>query len=195
MILGYLILAHLLADFVFQPTKLVLWKIRSKYGVLVHVLVHFVVNLIVLSPFIINGHYWPIGAAFVICFLHFWIDQAKISYDLDHDKKIMAFLMDQLIHLLVMMVVYFFVQNFTLTLPLSSFYQFYADIRIVIFFSFLILCSSAVEIYRFQKVREKKHNATLKMHPRNIALRIFVFSLVYILFMVLSYFARFPHVQ
>lgn len=193
MILGYFILAHLLADFIFQPSKLVLWKIRSKYGVLVHVLVHFVVNLIVLSPFILNGHIWPIGAAFAICFLHFWIDQAKINYDLKHDKKIMAFLLDQLIHLLVMMIVYFFVQNIALSLPETGFYQIYSDIRVVIFFSFLILCSSAVEIYHFQKVREKKNDATLKMHPRNIALRIFVFTLVYILFMVLSYFARVPH--
>lgn len=190
MILGYLILAHLLGDFIFQPSKLVIWKIKSKYGVFVHVLVHFVINLIILAPFILNGHYWPILAAFVICFVHFWIDQAKISYDLKHDKKVMAFLLDQLMHLLVMMLVYFFVQNLPLTLPTSGFYSIYSDIRAVIFFSFLILCSSAVEIYHFQKVREKKHDAKFKFNPRNIALRIFVFTLVYILFMILSYFAR-----
>ena len=193
MILGYLILAHLLADFVLQPSKLVLWKIRSKYGVFVHVLVHFVINIIVLLPFILNGYYWPIAAAFVICFAHFWIDQAKISYDLSHDKKVMAFLTDQLIHLLTIMLVYFFVQNLALSLPVSGFYSIYSDIRIVIFFSFLILCSSAVEIYHFQKVREKKRDAMLKLHPRNIALRIFVFTLIYILFMILSYYARAPH--
>lgn len=190
MILGYLILSHLLADFIFQPTKLVLWKIKSKYGVFVHVLVHFVVNLLVLSPFIVNGYYWPIGAAFVVCFAHFWIDQAKISYDLRHDKKVLAFLIDQLMHLLVMMLVYFFVQHLTLSLPTGNFYSIYSDIRVIIFFSFLILCSSAVEIYHFQKIRERKHDATLKLHPRNIALRIFVFAITYVLFMVLSYFAR-----
>jgi hypothetical protein len=190
MILGYLVLAHLLADFIFQPSKLVIWKIRSKYGVLVHVLVHFVMNLIVLSPFIANGYYWPIGASFMVCFAHFWIDQAKINYDLKHDKKVLAFLIDQLMHLLVMMIVYFFVQNLSLSLPAGDFYSIYSDIRVIIFFSFLILCSSAVEIYHFQKVRERKHDATLRLHPRNIALRIFVFTLVYILFMVLSYFAR-----
>jgi len=192
MILGYLILAHLLADFVFQPTRLVLWKMKSKYGVLVHVLVHFTINLLVLSPFIINGYYWPILAAFVICFAHFWIDQAKISYDLKHDKKVMAFLMDQLMHLLTIMLVYFFVQNLTLNLPIKGFYAIYSDIRIVIFFSFLILCSSVVEIYHFQKIREKKRDATLKFHPRNIFLRILVFTLVYVLFMALSYYARAP---
>lgn len=193
MILGYLILAHLLGDFIFQPSKLVIWKIKSKYGILVHVLVHFVINLIVLAPFIFNGHYWSILAAFIICFVHFWIDQAKISYDLKHNKKVMAFLLDQLMHLLVIMLVYFFVQNLPLTLPTSGFYAVYSDIRVIIFFSFLILCSSAVEIYHFQKVREKKHDATFKFNPRNIALRIFIFTLVYVLFMVLSYFARAPH--
>ena len=147
MILGYLILAHLLADFVLQPSKLVLWKIRSKYGVFVHVLVHFVINIIVLLPFILNGYYWPIVAAFVICFAHFWIDQAKISYDLSHDKKVMAFLTDQLIHLLTIMLVYFFVQNLALSLPVSGFYSIYSDIRIVIFFSFL----NSFEGFSFRK--------------------------------------------
>ncbi len=193
MILGYLILAHLLGDFIFQPSKLVIWKIKSKYGVFVHVLVHFMANIIVLAPFILNGHYWPILAAFVICFIHFWIDQAKISYDLKHDKKVMAFLLDQLMHLLVMMLVYFFVQNLPLTMPTGGFYTVYSDIRVVIFCSFLIICGSAVEIYHFQQVREKKHDATFKFNPRNIALRIFIFTLVYILFMILSYFARAPH--
>lgn len=190
MILSYLILAHLLGDFIFQPSKLVLWKIKSKYGVFVHVLVHFVVNLLILSPFILNGYYWPIGAAFVVCFAHFWIDQAKISYDLKHDKKVKAFLIDQLMHLLVIMLVYFFVQKMVLSLPIGDFYSIYSDIRVVIFLSFLILCSSAVEIYHFQKVREHKRDARLKLNLRNITLRIFVFTLVYILFMILSYFAR-----
>jgi hypothetical protein len=190
MILGYLIVAHLLADFVFQPSKLVLWKIRSKYGVLVHVLVHFVINLLVLSPFILNGHYWTIWAAFIVCFVHFWIDQAKINYDLRHDKKVMAFLLDQLMHLAVMVLVYLFFRNETLSLPSGSFYSIYSDIRVTIFFSFLILCGSAVEIYRFQKIREKKHDAMLKLNSKDIALRILVFTLVYSLFMVLSYYAR-----
>lgn len=190
MILGYLIFAHLLGDFIFQPNRLVLWKIKSKFGVLTHVFVHFLLNILVLLPFIINGHYWLIFTVFIICFAHFWIDQAKISYDLKHDKKVMPFLIDQLMHLLTILLVYFFVQNTALTLPEGSFYSIYSDIRLVIFLSFLILCSSTIEIYHFQKIREKKHDATLKLNAKEMAMRITVFTLIYILFMVLSYYAR-----
>ncbi|MBI5754436.1 DUF3307 domain-containing protein, partial [Candidatus Peregrinibacteria bacterium] len=110
MILGYLIFAHLLGDFIFQPNRLVLWKIKSKCGILTHVIVHFILNLLILSPFIWNGHYWVIAAAFLICFAHFWIDEIKISYDLKHDKKVIPFLIDQLMHLLTILLVYFFIQ-------------------------------------------------------------------------------------
>ena len=80
--------------------------------------------------------------------------------------------------------------NESLLLPSNTFYSIYSDIRVTIFLSFLILCGSAVDIYRFQKIREKKHDAMLKLNSKDIAFRILVFTLVYFLFMALSYYAR-----
>ena len=82
MILAYLILAHLLGDFIFQPTKLVKWKMKSKKGLFVHSLVHFVVTSVILIPFLINGYLWLLIVAFAIAFLHFFIDAAKVKYGL-----------------------------------------------------------------------------------------------------------------
>ncbi|MBI5754494.1 DUF3307 domain-containing protein, partial [Candidatus Peregrinibacteria bacterium] len=126
----------------------------------------------------------------LICFAHFWIDEIKISYDLKHDKKVIPFLIDQLMHLLTILLVYFFIQNIPLTLPAGGFYRIYGDIRPVIFLSFLILCTTTIDIYRFQKIREKNHAATLKLKPREIFIRVVVFTLIYVLFTALSYYAR-----
>lgn len=190
MLLGYLILAHLLADFIFQPTKLVLWKIESKKGVFVHVMIHFLTTTLILSPFIVNGHYWLIAIAFVIAFFHFWIDQTKISYDLKHDNKVVPFIVDQLLHLLTILLCYFFTQDKILAVPETAFYGIYSNIQIIGFLVSVIFVSNVIEIYYFQKKREKNKNAKLKINPDKVLTRIITLALIYILFISLSFYAR-----
>lgn len=190
MLLGYLILAHLLGDFVFQPNKLVSWKIKSKWGILVHVLVHFVLNLIILAPFLVNGYYWLILVAFLLCFAHFWIDHIKISYDLKHDKKVAPFLLDQLMHLVAILSAFYLTRNINLTLPDAQFYEIYGNIHLMILVNFLILSSAVIEIYRFQTEREKKEKAILKIHTSEMLIRIFAILLIFAVLMVLSFYAR-----
>lgn len=99
MIIAYAILSHLLADFVFQPGKLVQWKQHSKWGVLFHVAVHFLILLLVFSPFLLVGDTWLIYFSLGICFFHFFIDMLKVWYDNNHSKKLTPFLVDQFAHL------------------------------------------------------------------------------------------------
>lgn len=190
MILGYFILAHLLGDFVFQPGSLVLWKGRSKKGVFIHSLIHFGINLLILLPFLTNGYLWLILAAAIISFVHFWLDLAKINYNLTHDQKVWPFVVDQLLHLLTILLVYFFISEIPLTLPENTFYLVYSDIRIIIFLSFIILVSSVIEIFRYEKQREKNKNAKLKINTKKMQTRIIVLTLIYALFMLLSFYAR-----
>lgn len=190
MILGYLIFGHLLADFIFQPNSLVIWKHKSKTGIFVHVLIHFFVNIIVLLPFLINGYFWLIYVSAGLAFTHFWIDRVKINYDLKHDKKVIPFIIDQLLHLLTILVAYFFIQNIPLKLPEAKFYTIYSDIRIIIFLSFIVFVSTVIEVYHYQREREKNSQAKLEINSHKILIRILVFSLVYIFFMLLSFYAR-----
>lgn len=183
MILGYLIFAHLLGDFIFQPNRLIFWKMRSKMGVLVHVLIHFLLNLLILLPFIFNGNYWLLSAISLVCFAHFWIDQAKINYDIRHDKKTLPFIIDQLMHVFTMILVYFFGQNLPLFLPKGGFYDIYSNSYLIIFLSFAIIFSAVVEIYHFQKIREKESHATLKLNHKKMFLRVLIFTLIYAVFM------------
>ncbi|MBI4235109.1 DUF3307 domain-containing protein [Candidatus Peregrinibacteria bacterium] len=186
MILSFLILTHLLGDFVLQPTKLVRWKMTSYKGTLVHSLVHFLIGLILLSPFIINGYVWLIGIIFTISLIHFFIDQAKISYDLKHDEKVKPFIIDQMLHLLAIMLVNFFLGKTQLILPESSFTLIYSDLNIINFFSFLVFAGSVIEIYNFQKKREKNAKAKLKFNKVEMIKRMLIFTMIYSVFTILG---------
>jgi len=188
MLLGYLIFSHLLGDFVFQTERLVLYKMRSIKGILLHVLIHFMVGNIVLLPFILNGYDWLIGVNFGICFFHFWIDYAKINYDLKHDKKVKPFVLDQLLHFFTILVAYFFTSNITLNLPNTPSYKIYTNINIIIFLSFFVFLSTAIEAYRYQILREKDANVRFKPNPKKILIRISIFTTLYLLFMLLAFY-------
>lgn len=189
MLLGYLISSHLLGDFVFQPEKLVFYKMKNIKGVFLHVLIHFITGNLVLLPFIMNGYSWLILVNFGICFFHFWIDQAKINYDLKHDNKVQPFVIDQLLHLLTILVAYFFVSEMSLVLPDIWGYRIYTNINIIIFLSFFIFLSTAIETYRYQILREQDKSARFKPNPKNILIRLSVFSTIYLLFMFLALYA------
>jgi len=190
MILAYLILAHLLGDFIFQPESLVKYKMRTYKGILIHVFIHFIVNILVLLPFLLNGYFWLIYVIIWICFAHYWIDYLKINYDLHHDKKVQPFIVDQLLHLLTLLLSYFFVGNTQLFLQVTNwFYNFYTNIYIILFFSFLVFVTTVIEIYNFQKNREHNSKAKYKIRSQDITNRIIVFTLVYLFFTFLSYYS------
>lgn len=97
-----LLLAHLLGDFVFQPTS---WvndkkkrKARSPY-IYLHITVHALLLAIVLQ---INLHYW---LGFLIILLsHYLIDWAKLELQ-GKCREGYLFFADQVLHLLVLMLV------------------------------------------------------------------------------------------
>lgn len=188
MILAHLLFAHLLADFVFQPERLVKWKMRSIWGTIVHVVIHFFTNLIVLLPFLLNGYLWLIYMILGICIIHFCIDEAKINYDLKHDKKVKPFLVDQLLHLLTILVANIFLIDTNFILPNKLFYRIYLNPSILIFLSFLVVVTIAVEIYNFQKIREKNHKAKITFDGMQMLSRVIVFAVVYAFFMLLTFY-------
>jgi len=181
MILSYLILSHLLGDFVFQPSKLVLWKMRSFWGVLVHVLVHIVVMLIVLSPFIIAGNYWILLVIAIINFVHLLIDQAKISYDLKHDTKVIPFLVDQFFHFFTIFTTNFILDanKIKLSFPKNEFFTVYTDLKLVVFLSVMVFVSMVIEIFRFQKELEKDKTRRIKFRKKKMFDRMMFFGVMY----------------
>lgn len=97
MIFSSLILAHLLGDFIFQPTKWVADKERKKecsIYLYLHVLIHFLLALLLLW----NLQLWWIAA--VVTITHFFIDWAKLRLQTARTKRAWFFI-DQLLHLVV----------------------------------------------------------------------------------------------
>lgn len=101
-----LILAHLIADFVLQFEELYQLKVRSFLGQLFHVLIHGLISLILLYPYLNEPQIWLFVTGLVL--VHLTQDLVKYSAT----KKIPAntfvyFMTDQLCHVLVISAIFF----------------------------------------------------------------------------------------
>ena len=100
--LKLLIIAHLLADFIFQPTKLIEWKKRHILGIFVHVLIFTLLSLILLAPYLVYWETWVVIGA--ISLVHFLTDKIKIAILSKYKKFVLPFLIDQAIHLISILI-------------------------------------------------------------------------------------------
>lgn len=89
--------AHLIADFLLQPTWLVKWKKRSAKGITVHALIHAAV----LAVLIIPQTFLAAAIILIIALTHGIIDHIKIS--LPRKSFEPAFLLDQAIHATILL--------------------------------------------------------------------------------------------
>tara|TARA_R110002049_G_scaffold99496_3_gene242330 strand:+ start:2528 stop:3226 length:699 start_codon:yes stop_codon:yes gene_type:complete len=94
-----LLLAHLLGDFLFQPTKWVVHKevnkVASKYLYL-HILIHFGITMLLLWDLKL----WRWGV--IIALSHYFIDLSKIYANSYFKNKSIPFFIDQALHLVVL---------------------------------------------------------------------------------------------
>lgn len=184
MIFGYLILAHLLADFIFQPQKLTRWKEKTKWAVLFHVFIHFLIGVILLAPVIINGYFIVLYAIFFINFVHFWIDVAKVNYSLKSEKVFYPFLLDQLMHFITILGVFLFIKDVSVELPENGFYSLYQSILLIVFLTFIVFLGKTIDIVFFQKEIEKDRKAKFKVNKPKMFTRIITFTIFYIFFLL-----------
>ncbi len=94
-----LFLAHLLGDFLFQPSKWVIHKeankIRSKH-LYFHILVHFILTMILVW----DWNSWKL--ALIIALSHYAIDLGKLYTTPLIKKKAIPFFVDQALHIMVL---------------------------------------------------------------------------------------------
>ncbi|WBV57394.1 DUF3307 domain-containing protein [Chryseobacterium daecheongense] len=112
MIFTKLILAHLLGDFILQPNSWVAdkenSKLKSRYLYL-HVLIHTALTFI----FLWNLQLWWVAA--LVGISHFIIDAAKLIFQNIKTKK-RWFFIDQVLHILVILGVSFYFEEFDVTI-------------------------------------------------------------------------------
>lgn len=134
-----LLLAHFAGDFVLQPHAWIRQKELKKHRALTlyfHVLVHgFLIFLLVRDP----GFWLPV---LVIVITHFFIDLAKVTFQKTHNKGFWFFV-DQSLHLLVIGMVWYSVDDTRITIPALQ-----AETVLVIFTAGLFLTNPASVIIR-----------------------------------------------
>lgn len=112
-----LLLAHLIGDFILQPTKWVIHKeankVASKYLYL-HILIHFWLYMLVLW----NVNEWKI--ALILSVSHLFIDLAKIYSTPLFKNKSVPFFIDQVLHILVIYACVYFPNIYEHTVSIFS---------------------------------------------------------------------------
>ncbi len=110
-----LILAHVITDFVIQPTKWVRDK-RRKKGKSVYLYLHSLIAGLLTLIFLMNIEYWYI--AVFISFTHFFTDLWKLQFSEDTLK---IFISDQLLHLFAIVLAWLWItSNFDSIIPFLS---------------------------------------------------------------------------
>ena len=113
-----LLVAHILGDFVLQPDRWVVAKkaftYKSRYFYL-HGLIHLVALLVLLQ---FDFSYWPYILLIVVS--HLLIDLAKLTINENKINPRMLFILDQLLHILVIGVVVYL--NDPYTIPFEKLY-------------------------------------------------------------------------
>ncbi|WP_418263021.1 DUF3307 domain-containing protein [Flavobacterium faecale] len=111
------LLAHFVGDFILQPDKWVKAKLSAKNQLkylFYHIGVHGLVLLIVLQ---FQFQYWL--GILSIMFSHFIIDWAKVSFQ-NKKNEILLFFVDQLAHFIVIALVVYFYEPYTLDTTIIS---------------------------------------------------------------------------
>jgi hypothetical protein len=179
----YLILGHLAGDFLLQPNILIKWKQKSPQGMLFHVLVHFLVNFVLLLPFLTDIS--VILGLFTLSAAHFVIDSVKIQKEAAGRRFRRYFLIDQMSHLLAIFGVGYLIKDFVPVAfsgsPVNAFYQ---NVYVIAGLSLLIIVTYSVEIFFHQKIREKVRGAPFKPNYSCMFKRALIFSALYAIFMI-----------
>lgn len=185
MVILYLILAHLIADFLLQPIKLVRWKMKSVKGIIVHTGIHAIISMILLIPYL-NAKTALIIIGLGIC--HGLIDRVKINASLKSDKLARYFIIDQILHLITILAAGFGILSLyelsstTIFLPII-----YNNIYLVLLLIMLVFASYTVEIYKQTTSKAYANTQEIKFNYNKMLHRILALTFIYMLFTLIGY--------
>lgn len=98
MLFWTLLLSHVVGDFPLQTDAIYRLKTKYRWGVLPHVMICSLMNILVLSPYLHLAHTWY--AIAFLALVHTLFDKTKISFSEKTARdNLFQFLIDQLLHL------------------------------------------------------------------------------------------------
>lgn len=144
-----LLFVHIVADFPLQTDYVFLLKQNKKWGILLHGAIHFGLSAIVLFPYWKSLSLWM--SLFFLAVLHILIDKSKLR--LGFSRSVMSFLffgIDQLIHILIIaFVAFFLLQNIEAAIffPFYRYFFFNTRLLIVLCAFFFVVFGSTFFVY------------------------------------------------
>ncbi len=180
LILLYLIIGHLIGDFLLQSSRLVAFKHRSVYGILLHILIVLVSQTLLLLPYLNSGK--VAFALVLIGALHFFIDYTKVKLDIKTKYPIIPFSLDQIAHFVTLILAYLIIREeipliFTEKWWFESLYQ---NATLLAYFAGVIFFSYTLDIVHLTLKLQKEPNYIYKRGYFDMLVRVSVFVLIYI---------------
>ena len=154
-LLLYYYLVHFLADYTFQPSRLVRYKSEHFLGVVIHSSVHLLILLIVLAPFLPDNKVQATIA--VIYVTHILIDQSKIMLSRMYPKYTrFLYFLDQAVHILIVTACSYYVGSLTPKYLTGTALALYADQSVVLYLLLLVLVTYFFDVSRYFVKQEYK---------------------------------------
>ncbi|MBU1992593.1 MAG: DUF3307 domain-containing protein [Patescibacteria group bacterium] len=149
----HLILGHLIGDFLLQPDHLLHWKKRHITGALVHVLIHMMVYLLILFPYVQNN--WTLLIILGIGVAHLIIDQVKVVGERTKKKYRLYFIVDQVAHLVTLAIAGLLIMYLDIATPQTYLFgKIYLNPFLSLLFSLGIFKYRVLPMYKVQKHRK-----------------------------------------
>lgn len=197
----YFLLAHLLADFVFQPESLLTWKHKNWKGIFVHAVILFAVSLALFWPLAADMNLWGIGILGLNAAVHYLVDARKINKEKTSHEYVKLFFLDQLLHMVILVLMTLAV-GYLYTFPYSTgLYALTAlcptdstcglltfltqFLPFAVYLIVAVLCTYVYEIVKFQAARQKHVEKGGRDWPRGWAMK-FNYKSMFLRLMILS---------
>jgi hypothetical protein len=177
----HFILSHLIADYSVQPSKLVEYKYKSFFGVLLHTLMHLGIVLILVLPFLYLN---TVRIGVLIIFVtHTLIDYLKITIEKKYpENKFVTYVSDQIVHLIIILLLVRFIGRVE---PDSSWgwAKIYLNSDLINFLIILHLSTYFWDITRWAYINSKNptpYKRDYRMMARNALIVAIAFAAYYI---------------
>jgi hypothetical protein len=174
----YLILGHMVADFVLQPFKLIRWKFRSRHGIFLHSTIHLLVYLLLFLPYLPNLTVFL--SVLAVAGSHFVIDSLKIDTEKKGGRYHLYFFADQAVHLATMLAGGWIMAGQQVReFYGETFKAVYGNPYVLSGLILLFFSTYAVEMYRYQFRRERKNDEPFVPDYAAMLKRAVVFAAVF----------------
>lgn len=173
-----LIIAHLLADFVFQSNRIIEEKEKGVYGHMNHAIILLFWTTVFLLPYWGSLIGWLVIA--IVASSHFLLDIGKTALK---KNNAVIFFIDQALHLIIIIFAGTLLKNLEpIRLP-EDFLELYYNPNISLFIVLALLVSFVTDIAIYQIKHTKNKKLQYKRNHHSMALRFLVFLILYLVFL------------